>query len=57
MAGIAVNGWNGCKWLEWLQMAKIGCKWLKFVNIDGNGWMWLEWLQMAVNSWNGYAML
>ena len=52
---------NAVRWLEWLEVAKIG-----MLKIAGNGWKWLKWwkwlfvngcklllwLGIAKNGWN-----
>ena len=55
-----MNG-NAVRWLEWLEVAKIGMlkiagngwKWPKWWEwLDVNGWKLLLWLGIAKNGWN-----
>ena len=54
---IALNGWNGCKFIYMAVMAEItvnGCELLEMAGMAGHGWKLLEWLDMAEN---GYSCL
>ena len=53
---MAVNGWNGRKWLgtadndwKWLELAKKAGYDQKWIELAGNGWKWQKWMEVTGN--------
>ena len=45
---------NGCKCMEWVDMAGMAGNECKSMEMPGNGW---KWLGMAENVWKGWKWL